>query len=317
MKTMTDSRLDFALRPLFEGANIRTWVGFKHFMYLAEQAVLGWYRERGYGPSALYHDHGLGLTICESAVALPAVLDADDIVTSDVSGGPAKFSVRLAAARPGEPAVLRGRVKVALIREADRGLASVPPELAPLVFSGADAVGLPGRRDRPAGSSSDRAAVLNPDGDGVFGWSWRIPYYYCQYSTRLAHSGYVRAMEETVDRFLADRGLSVATLLRERYWIPVVSRARVTILADAFMEETVHTVLTVTDILRQVSFAAQIDHYVRRGAEFVHTATGTIVHAYAIASGPGAGGLAELDGAVVAALTGRSRAGSERETQAS
>ena len=26
--------------PAYEGANIRTWIGFKHFMYLVEQAVL-------------------------------------------------------------------------------------------------------------------------------------------------------------------------------------------------------------------------------------------------------------------------------------
>jgi hypothetical protein len=35
----------------------------------------------------------------------------------------------------------------------------------------------------------------------------------------------------------------------------------------------------------------------------VHTATGRILHAYAVASGAGAGGLATLDKQVVAALT--------------
>ena len=35
------------LRPRYEGANIRTWIGFKHLMYLAEEAVLEWLRIRG------------------------------------------------------------------------------------------------------------------------------------------------------------------------------------------------------------------------------------------------------------------------------
>lgn len=292
MNTVADPRLDLAARPLPEGANIRTWIGFKHFMYLAEQAVLGWYRDRGYGPSALFHDHGLGLAVRESAVALPAVLDVDDLVTSEVTGGPARFAVRLAARRPGEPAVLRGHLSVALVREAD-GLAPVPAELSALVVPDlADAV-------RPVRPGSGTA-----DGGAPFSYTWRIPYYYCQYSRRIAHSGYVRAMEEAVDRLLADRGLSVATLLRERCWIPVVSRAGITVLADAFMEETVHTVITVTDVLRRVSFAARVDHYVHRDGALVPVATGTIVHAYAIAGGAQAGGLARLDDAVIAALVG-------------
>ena len=50
-------------RPRYEGANIRTWIGFKHFMYLVEEAVLHWFRERGLGPQRLYHEYGLGLEI--------------------------------------------------------------------------------------------------------------------------------------------------------------------------------------------------------------------------------------------------------------
>src|SRR5688572_27855192 len=34
------------LRPSFEGTNIRTWIGFKHLMYLAHEAVIDHLRER-------------------------------------------------------------------------------------------------------------------------------------------------------------------------------------------------------------------------------------------------------------------------------
>src|SRR5262249_51880992 len=72
-------------RPRYEGANIRTWIGFKQFMLLAEEAVLAWFRERGLGPQRLYHEHGLGLEIVDSSVQLPALLEVDDEVRAEVS----------------------------------------------------------------------------------------------------------------------------------------------------------------------------------------------------------------------------------------
>jgi trans-aconitate methyltransferase len=41
------------MRPRHEGANMRTWIGFKHFLYLAEEAVLHWFRDHGYGVQRL------------------------------------------------------------------------------------------------------------------------------------------------------------------------------------------------------------------------------------------------------------------------
>jgi hypothetical protein len=73
------------------------------------------------------------------------------------------------------------------------------------------------------------------------------------------------------------------------------------------MEETVHTTFTVTDILRGVMFDARMDCFVQRGQDLVRVATAKILHGYAIAAGEGAGGLAELDADVVAALTGSTR----------
>jgi acyl-CoA thioesterase FadM len=135
-------------------------------------------------------------------------------------------------------------------------------------------------------------------------WSWRVPYYYCHFSDRVPLSGYVRAMEEVVDRFLADRGVGVGRMLAERSWIPVVSRARIRLTGAAHLDETVHTAFTVTDILRGVLFDGRMDCYVRRGDDLIPVATGTILHGYAIASGPHAGTLARLDDDVVALLRG-------------
>lgn len=282
-------------RPRHEGANIRTWIGFKHFMYLVEEAVLQWFRERDTGPARLYHEHGLALSIMDHSIQLPAVLELDDEVTVAVTEtGPGRFAVRVSVPRNGvEVGVARAKVRVALVREQDgppapvAGIESDPPGGTDLSVTGAV------------------ADVLAPPDSGAFLWSWRIPYFYCHYSDRLQHSGYVRALEEAVDRFLTDRGLGVGRMLAERAWIPVVSRARVRLLAHAHMEETLHTRLVVTEVLRGITWEARMDCYVQRGDTLVHTATATILHGYAVSRGERAGTLAELDAATVAALTGR------------
>ena len=293
-------------RPGYEGANIRTWIGFKHFMYLVEGAVLQWLRDQGRGARELFHEYGLGTEIVDCSVQLPAVLEVDDQVRAEVvhvSGR--KLRVRMSVWRDGhDVVVLRGTVSVALIGEVDAARQLPAPDgLRGLEASDLlCATGLTTELPIPAGT--EVAAVLTPPGSASFLWSWRAPYFYCHFSDRVQHSGFVRCLEEVVDRFLADREISVGALLRERSWIPVVSRARVRLAAPARMEETIHTVFTVDSILRSMMFEGRMDCYVRRGDTLVLVATATILHGYAISRGPGAGGLAELDAEICAVLTG-------------
>lgn len=306
MATVSADRVTITrARPGFEGANIRTWIGFKHFEYLLEAAVLDWIRDQGIGARNLFHDFGLGVEIIDSSIQLPAVLELDDEVRTEVRQiGPTRLGVSMSVEREGaRTVVLRGKVTLALIEEPAAERRSQPPEpyaalMTPSVADAAahdvEPVGLAGRSlpDVLAGAPN---SLL---------WSWRAPYFYCHYTDRVQHSGYVRCLEEVVDRYLDSRGLSVARLLRERSWIPVVSRARVQLLGSAGMEETVHCVFTVRDVLREVMFDGRMTCWVERDGTLYPVAQATILHGYAISAGPGAGGLAELDAGVRARLLG-------------
>ncbi len=295
---MPDLELDrtttCALRPRYAGANIRTWIGFKHFMSMAEEAVLTWFRERELGPQHLYHTYGLGLTVVDSSALLPAVLDIDDEVEAQVSRlESGRFGVRLTVVRDGRTVTaLRGKITVALVDEEGAGGAEALPRfLAPLVVPTAAAAAQP---DPP------------PPADDAHSWLWRARYFHCHYSDRVQHGSHVQVLEEAVDRFLADRGLSVPRLLAERAWIPVVSRARVRLIADAHMDEEIRTTFTVSDVVKDRAFDGRMDSFaVSRGdAAPRHVATARILHGYAISAGEGAGALAELDAETVKALTG-------------
>ena len=299
-------------RPRYEGANIRTWIGFKNFMYLVEEAVLEYFRERAVSAQTIYHRYGLGLEIVDSSVQLPMTLQIDDQVTTTIlSGAQAagrglSFKVRMTVERDGEGVkVLTGKVRVALVPVKDgSGTDPVPAFLEPYVVPEVAMLKNPEAGSIPIEPGQSVEDVLVPAGSGAYLWSWRAPYYMSHFSDRLQHSAYVRRLEEVVDNFLAARGLAIGKLLVERAWIPVVSRARVQMLDDVWMEETVHTVFTVEDVIHETIYTARMDCYVQRGADLVRTATASIVHGYAISRGEGAGTVAKLDPATVAALRG-------------
>jgi acyl-CoA thioesterase FadM len=239
----------------------------------------------------------------DCSLLLPRVLHVDDQVTAEaVSVGGGRFTVRLFTGSD-HVVICRAKVSVALVRERD---AQAHEPLSELDFPIVDAltpIDLESSSHLELPTGSDPLAALVQRSPGTFGWSWRVPYFYCQFSDRVAHSGYVRALEETVDRFLDARGISVGRMLTERGWIPVVSRSRVTLLNDAHMEETMLTTFRVHDIWRHLTYDGQMDCYVVRDGRLVPVATARIQHGYAVSRGPAAGRLADLDETVLAALT--------------
>lgn len=295
-------------RPRYEGSNICTWIGFKHVMYLVEEAVLDTLRQTGRSPQALFETYGLGVDIVDSDARILTALHIDDVVSTEVTEQPDDGSGELAfrtvttVERDSAPVkAVTAKLRVVLRRAAD---APEPPaELAgstvPEIVRGAAtdrAVAGGGAIDRSAagggssdllagrgavGPDDDVARLLAADGNAVV-WRWRIPYFYCHFSERLQHSGYLRVMEEVVDLFLAERGISIRDMLDGRRWIPVVPQARVQILREALMEEELHTVFTVESIFKDLTYTARMDCYVVRDGQLVQTATGRITHGYAV-----------------------------------
>jgi acyl-CoA thioesterase FadM len=289
--TMTAMRSETLARPRFEGSNICTWIGFKHVMYLIEEAVLDHLRQGGLVPRHLYEEYGIGIEIVDSDVRISSALHMDDLVRTEVvpqdqaDTGELVFRTASFVQRPDPAAEVKAAsatVRVVFRREPDgpeppAGIAQYTvneiDRRVPGVPSPASAAG--------RGMVSEPADVLAGNGN-AFAWRWRIPYFYCHFSRRMQHSGYLRLMEEVVDLFLAERGISIRTMLDGQSWIPVVPHARVSVLGEALMEEEMHTVFTVEEVFKDLTYTARMDCYVRRGGQLLQTATGRITHGYAV-----------------------------------
>ncbi len=312
----------YTASPRFEGSNICSWIGFKHVMYLVEEAILQHFRERGLQPRRMFEEFGLCLEIVDSRVRILHALHMDDVVqvkvqpVDDSSGGEFSHNVQLFVERDGETLkALTGKVKVLFRRDRSGVTAgALPDEISAYVHD--EIIRTKGAPAPATGFSSSRAdepldeAIIRqlvPPDANAFVWKWHIPYFYCHFTERIQHSGYLRLMEEVVDLFLADRGISIRTMLDTRRWIPVVPEARVEILREGLMEETIYTVYTVEDIFKDVTYTARMDCYVLRDGGLIHTATGRIVHGYAEILNRRDWALVPFDAETAAALRGATR----------
>jgi acyl-CoA thioesterase FadM len=310
--------------PRYEGNNICTWIGFKHVNYLVEDAVLQHFRRVGLPTRRLFEEFGLGLDIVSLDTRILNAFHLDEVGTATVepvvTDGPfLQFAVYIAIDGSGNKDVT-SKVTVALRRDGyidpvnavpaeleaftvDRIATAEPGEAVTESASTSLSVG----RGTSAGLAEDEVLRQLTAGENAFGWKWRIPYPYCHNNERLQMSGYLRQMEEIVDLFLADRGISIKTLLDDRRWIPVVPHSKIRFLDEALMEEDLYTVYTVEDIFKDFTYRSRMDTYVVRDGRLVQTSTGTITHGYAVIENREDWKLVPFDTRVVAALKGESR----------
>lgn len=277
--TQTPRSTQVELRPRYEGSNICTWIGFKHVNYLVEEAVLDHLRQRGFPAGELHERYGLCVDITNIDTRMWTAYHIDDVAVATVKpvdGESLSFVVEMVAQRDRPVRTVTSKVTVAL-RLDKRGFPAedVPAELAAHVVAqvGEDAGSIT--------ATADPVAQLT-EGRNAYAWGWRIPYPYCHFTERLQMSGYLRLMEEAVDRFLEERGVSIKTLLDEQNWIPVVPSSKVTMLAEVGMEETLYTVFTVENVFKRLTYTALMECYVLREGKLVPTAVGRITHGYAV-----------------------------------
>jgi acyl-CoA thioesterase FadM len=294
------------LRPRYEGSNISTWIGFKHVNYLVEEAVLDHLRQRGHPAGALYERHGLCVDIIDLDTKILSAFHIDDVAVATVRpvAGPGpelRLAVEVTVDR-GEPAtpVKAVNAKVAVVLRLDPRGWPVEPPPAELTAHVVDRLG---GTSEPIPVTGDPLEQLTA-GRNAFGWAWRMPYFYCHFTERVQMSGYLRQMEEILERFVADRGVSIKKLLDEQNWIPVVPQSRITFLGEAEMEEELYTVFTVENVFKRYTFTARMDCYVVRDGKLVPTATGHITHGWAVIENRRDWRLVAFDDRLTDALTG-------------
>jgi acyl-CoA thioesterase FadM len=288
-----DGSTRLELRPRYEGSNICTWIGFKHVNYLVEEAVLDHFRQRGFPAGELYERYGLCVDITDLDTKIASAFHIDDVAVATVrpvagDGPELRLTVELTVDR-GEP-VKAVNAKVAVSLRLDpRGWPVEPPpaELAAHVVDNL------GTTSEPIPVTGDPLEQLTA-GVNAYAWAWRMPYFYCHFTERVQMSGYLRQMEEILEKFVADRGVSIKKLLDEQNWIPVVPTSRITF-----------TVFTVENVFKRYTFTARMDCYVVRDGQLVPTATGRITHGWAVIENRRDWRLVGFDDRLTDALTGR------------
>ena len=309
--------LNVTLTPHFEGTNICTWIGFKHVNYLVEEAILVAFRESGLGARLLFEDYGVGFDIIDIKTRILHALHFDDAVEAQVErisdgqlGG--QFKVTMFVDRGGNTLKAVTSKVVAVLRVDDRHdqeAINLPPVFESMKRSTIAGTRAPERvvipetvAGAPTVTDQVPAELLSKGGKAIM-WKHRVPYFYCHHTVRLQMSGLLRDMEEAVDLFLAEHGVSIRTLLDDQDWIPVVPVSHISMVAEAYMEEPLLTVMEVEHVFKRSTYMARIDTYAIRDDELFLVATGTITHGYAVIENRSDWHMIEFDDRLQGALT--------------
>jgi acyl-CoA thioesterase FadM len=259
-----------------EGNNVMSWIGFKHIMYLAEQAVLSHFRSSDMGFRRLFEEHGLLLEVVANQGRILHALKLDEEVQTVVKPAVAvtkglQFDIAMFVQRADKRIkTYSGKIRIVLVADRALRMAALQTDygaLTPYVTERVSCV-------------ADNVDTTDPASKRL-NWTVTIPYFYCHGNERLKMSGYLRYMEEADERFCEQHNIGVNKLLQERRWIPAVPSAKVQILEAAYMRETLHIEYAVKDVIKSLLYTCSMNAYVERDGSRIHVATGEIVHGYA------------------------------------
>lgn len=322
VKVLLNERTTVTLTPGYEGANIGTIIGFKHVNYLVEKAVIEHFRRSGVPVGRLYEAHGLGFDVVSIDTRIPVALTVDDEVdiqidpTTKDGAAELTFKVAMSVVRDSEAkTAVTSTVKVVLRRdESDVRMTRREPGPDGLGQFVVDRIGgaEPGEQVAALGPALVSGGCTDDDpvleqllaGRNGYAWKFRIPYPFVHFFDRLQMSGYLRLMEEAKHRFVDARGISIATLLDRKNWIPAVTHSKLRLLDEALLEEDLYVVYTVDNIFKNLLYTSRLDCYVVRDGRLVQTATGAITHAYGVVENGNQGRLVQWDDEVARAFRG-------------
>lgn len=291
---------EYSTKASREGANIRTWIGFKHFEYVVSDAIAEMLASIGFSSRTLALS-GVRAHVIGSKASLSNVIECGDDITVVLDSERVVDEHHLAfdATIINESVknrALKGTYVVKVESFIEDGLTG---SVTPADVMGSFAAGELKNSARPRrGSLADGVA----DAEDVFAVNWIVPYYYCDSSRYLAYRGHVRAIESVVDDYLTHVGLFIPEILRTRAWIPVVSRYSIDVARDVEMGTVVTTRFRVDEVLGDLAFNGSwsITAPVDGGDQVV--ASGVIQHGYAFSRGPAAGSMARMNPETIAQI---------------
>ena len=295
--------IEISTRPSSEGANIRSWIGFKHFEYIIGEAISMLLAERGFDERSLALS-GVRAHVVGARAALTHVIECgDDVgvvlrdarrIDTDLLAVDAEIFNNRAGQRS-----LKGTYLVKVEDLVEDGLEG-DLTASTVLTSFEKGILKSSKAPRQGSFATDDGPRLF---DEAFSTVWTVPYYYCESSRFLSYRGHIRSLEGVVDDYLASVGLFIPDLLAARAMIPVVSRYSVNVMGDVPMGAVATTYFHVDDILGNAVFDASFaTTFVDEAGKRVVAATGVIQHGYAVSRGDGAGTMATMDAEIMASL---------------
>lgn len=268
------------LRPKIEGANVENYMGFKHLTYLMEEAIHQFFRDNLISANRLYFEFGSIFLIKFLKIEILKAVNIDDLLNITITNidKDRNLTYKIKATSNEDPSItfFRGEIKLQITPPTknsdllDQNIIAINNKYEPLsIYKNIEVV------DDPIATLKSKNEYSNS-----YILKKRIPYFYCNYTRLLQHSGYERIIEEVVDLFLEDRNISIKKMLDTRQWIPVVSKSQIEIMNHVNLEDYLYITYTVSNILIDSIYEAELDFFICVESKLVQVAKASITHGY-------------------------------------
>lgn len=288
-------------RPRIEGCHINSWLGFKHLVFIIEESIYDFFRQNNYSQRKLIIDYGLKLKVYYSKIDIISVVNSDDLLSVHVQKEKYnnEFSFVIKAVFQDGKVAFKGKAKAVI--EQTYHTDNIPEELLSYI----DQRNLLYNFENIELFNNNCLNVIEnqyQDKNHIV-WRKKIKYFHCYYRYELAHTAYIKAVEEIEDVFLSERNISISKMLKTRDWIPFVSSSNIEIRENAFLDEELIMVFSISRIFKECLYEADIDFYVERDNILINVAKGRITHGYTYIENTNKWSMVNFDNETIKALS--------------